>query len=164
MGEGRSGLIDVWKQRLHGDGWSPHNFWKVDHLSDDTSACSVIRKLKLNFATYGIPQKLVSDNGPQFTSQEFNTFTVEWEIEHDLTSPFHPQAYGKAESAVKMAKTLLKKSRHSKSDFYLMLLEYKNTPTHARSCQWAQLLHSECSVERYARGFRLKRPLVNKIQ
>ena len=64
------------------------NFWEVDHLRDDTSTCSIIRKLKLNFARYGIPQKLVSDNGPQFTSQEFKTFTDEWEIEHDLTSPF----------------------------------------------------------------------------
>ena len=105
------------------------NFWEVDHLRDDTSARSVIRKLKLNFARYGIPQKLVSDNGPQFTSQEFKIFTDEWEIEHDLTSPYHPQANGKAESAVKMAKTLMKKARHSKSDFYLMLLEYRNTST-----------------------------------
>ena len=122
------------------------------------SARSVIRKWKVNFASYGLPQKLVSDNGPQFTSQEFKTFTDEWEIEHDLTSPYHLQANDKAESTVKMAKTLMKKARHSKSDFYLMLLEYRNTPTQAR----AQLLHSECSVERYASGFQLKRPLVNK--
>ena len=85
------------------------NFWEVDHLRDDTSARSVFRKLKLNFARYGIPQKLGSDIGPQFTSQEFKTFTDEWEIEHDLTSPYHPRANGKAESAVKMAKTLMKK-------------------------------------------------------
>ena len=56
--------------------------------------------MKLNFARYGIPQKLVSDNGPQFTSQEFKIFTDEWDIELDLTSPRHPQANGKAESAV----------------------------------------------------------------
>ena len=86
------------------------NFWEVDHLRDDTSARSVIRKLKLNFARYGIPQKLVSDNGPHFTSQEFNTFTEEWEIEHDLTSPYHPQASRKDESTVKIAKTLIKSS------------------------------------------------------
>ena len=137
------------------------NFWEVDHIRDVTSARSVIRKWKVNFARYGLPQKLVSDhNGTQFTSQEFKTFTDEWEIEHDLTRPYQPQANGKAESAVKMAKTLMKKARHSKSDFYLMLLEYRNTPTQAR----AQLLHSECSVERYASGFQLKRPLVNKSQ
>ena len=47
----------------------------------------------------------------------------------DLTSPYHPQPNGRAESAVKMAKPLMKKTRHSKSDFYLMLLEYRNTPT-----------------------------------
>ena len=82
------------------------NFWKVDFLRDVMSARSVIRKLKVNFARYGIPQKLVSDKGPQFTSQGFKTFMDEWEIERDLTSPYHPQAIGKAESAVKMAKRL----------------------------------------------------------
>ena len=119
------------------------NFWKVDflrvvissqrHSQVESNLCQV-----WDFSKAGQWQR------PQFTSQGLKTFTDEWEIERDLTSPYHPQAIGKAESAVKMAKTLMKKARHSKSDFYLMLLEYENTPTQVL----AQLLHSECSVER----------------
>ena len=82
------------------------NFWEVDHLRDDTSARSVIRKLKLNFARYGIPQKLVSDNGPQFTSQEFKIFTDEWEIEHDLTSPYPRRPTVKLKAQLRWPKRL----------------------------------------------------------
>ena len=92
------------------------NFWEVDPQRDDRSARRVIHKLKLNFARYEIPRKVVSDNNPQSTFQEFKTFTAEWEIKHGLTSPYHHQANGKAESAVNMAKTLMKKAvaRHFK--------------------------------------------------
>ena len=46
------------------------NFWEVDRLSRSTSK-SVIKKLKAHFARYGIPFMFVSDNGPQFSSDEF---------------------------------------------------------------------------------------------
>ena len=51
--------------------------------------------------------------------------------EHGFTliksSPYHSQGNGKAESTVKVAKNILKKSRHE--DPYLALLAYRNTPT-----------------------------------
>ncbi|PIK62480.1 hypothetical protein BSL78_00577 [Apostichopus japonicus] len=39
------------------------NFWEIDFLRDTTST-TVIRKLKGNFARHGIPDIVVSDNGP----------------------------------------------------------------------------------------------------
>ena len=83
----------------------------------------------MNFARYGIPMTLVSDNGPQFASQDFRKSVDCWGIEHVLTSPYHPRSNGKAESAVKTTKTLMAKAAHSGSDLFLMLLEYRNTPT-----------------------------------
>ena len=47
------------------------NFWEVDYLGQDTTSRSVINKLRAHFARHGTPQELVTDNGPQFTSREF---------------------------------------------------------------------------------------------
>jgi len=49
------------------------NFWEVDRL-EDTSSVTVIRKLKAHFARYGIPETVVSDNGPQYSATEFAKF------------------------------------------------------------------------------------------
>ena len=61
------------------------NFWEVDHLPD-TKSTTVIHKLKAHFARQGIPDVLISDNGPQYSSQEFKAFSQKWEFEHQ-TSP-----------------------------------------------------------------------------
>ena len=75
-----------------------------------TSSRSVIQALKTVFSRHGIPDSLVSDNGPAYASEQFWEFASQWEFKHITTSPHYPQANGKAESAVKICKTLLKKS------------------------------------------------------
>lgn len=67
-------------------------------------ASAVIRALKQHFARFGIPSAVVSDNSPQFILQEFKNFARNWYFIHDPRSPYHPNANGKAESAVKAAK------------------------------------------------------------
>ena len=61
--------------------------------------------------SWHIPDSLVSDNGPAFASNEFKKFESQWEFQHITTCPHYPQSNGKAESAVKICKTLLKKAR-----------------------------------------------------
>ena len=85
------------------------NFWEVDNLSS-TESISVIRKLKAHFARYGIPDVVMSDNGPQFSSERFAKFAETREFQHDTSSPGHSQSNGKAESAVKTAKKLMKRA------------------------------------------------------
>ncbi|XP_015750646.1 PREDICTED: uncharacterized protein LOC107330572 [Acropora digitifera] len=46
------------------------NFWEIDCLTSTTSS-AVVLKLKNHFAHYGCPNRLISDNGPQFVSSEF---------------------------------------------------------------------------------------------
>lgn len=89
----------------------------------------VIRKPRSQFARHGIPDTCMSDNGPQFASEEFAEFARLWEFDHITSSPQYPQSNGKTEQAVKVAKQILKKAKHSKSDPYLALLDYRNTPT-----------------------------------
>lgn len=120
----------------------------VDHYSDyieleplkNTSAVAVIRALKRNFARHGIPDECVTDNGPQFVSHEYARFAREYGFTSIRSSPYHSRGNGKAESAVKIAKNILKKSRFE--DPYLALLAYRNTPQQGYQYSPAQRLMS----------------------
>ena len=103
-------------------------WWEVDRLND-TTATAVIRVLKAHFGRWGIPSTLISDNGPQFTAAQFQTFLSEWEIQHHTSAPGHPNANGKAESGVKAAKQMMEKCKRSNTDPFMALLEIRNTPT-----------------------------------
>lgn len=117
------------------------DFWELDQLPDTLSS-TVITKTKQHFGRYGIPETVISDNGPQFRSQEFTAFTKEWDFTHVTSSPYHSQSNGKAEAAVKIAKSLLRKARRDGTDIYLSILNWRNTPTEASEYSPSQKLHS----------------------
>ena len=98
-------------------------FIEIARLNRTTTA-EVVTHLKSIFARHGIPETLVSDNGPQYSSQEFSEFAREYEFRHITSSPYHPQGNGEAERAVGTIKSLLKKS----NDPYKALLMYRSTP------------------------------------
>ena len=62
-----------------------------------------------------------------FSSQEFQDFTKEYEFATEPSSPEY--CNGKAENAVKTARKLMKTAAESGNDFYLMLLQWRNTPS-----------------------------------
>ncbi|CAB4029075.1 Transposon Ty3-G Gag-Pol poly [Paramuricea clavata] len=76
------------------------DFFELDHLKN-ISSVHVIRKIKSHFARHGIPEQVITDNGPEFVAHDFQIFTKEWDFEHITCSPYHSQANGKAESAVR---------------------------------------------------------------
>jgi len=114
----------------------------VDRLPN-TKASTTILKLKSHFARYGIPDQVISDNGPQFTSDEFADFSRTWDFEHLISSPGNSKANGKAESGVKTVKRILKKSIRAGTDPYLAILDYRNTPTQGMMTSPAQRLMSQ---------------------
>ena len=85
---------------------------------------------------------MISDNGPQFTSDEIAEFARTWDFEHLTSSPGNSKANGKAESGVKTAKRILKKSIKAGTDPYLAILDYRNTPTQGMTTSPAQRLMS----------------------
>ncbi|UYV63892.1 K02A2.6-like, partial [Cordylochernes scorpioides] len=121
-------IFDIFKQNylIIVDHYS--DFFKVECLENTTSEY-IIECCKRQFSRYGIPQIIVSDNGRQFTSTEFQKFSKEWQFQHSTSSPLHSQGNGKAEAAVKIAKNLLKKFKQENSDFWQNLLNWRNTPT-----------------------------------
>ncbi|XP_014669350.1 PREDICTED: uncharacterized protein K02A2.6-like [Priapulus caudatus] len=104
------------------------NFIEVDYL-EDTRAETVFTKLKAQFSRYGIPDSVVSDNGPQFSCDVFANFSRKWGFEHNTSSLRYPQSNGKVENAVKTIKNLIMKSKMAKSYPYLAILDFRNTPT-----------------------------------
>ena len=66
--------------------------------------------MKDAFTDKGVPVKLITDGGPQFSSREFKQFCGGWGITHVQSSPHYPQANGAAEAAVKSVKNLIIKS------------------------------------------------------
>ena len=99
---------------------------QLDSLSGKTSANSVIRAMRRQFARHGIPDELITDNGPQFESHEYFTFAQEYGFIIFKSSPYYSQGNGRAESAVKIPKNILKQSPQ-KDQTYLALLAYRNT-------------------------------------
>ena len=94
---------------------------EVEKLST-TTTLAVVNSLSKMFSTHGIPETIVSDNGPQFDSQRFKEFTEEYDLIHITSSPHFPQANGLAESAVKIAKKLLKQK-----SLNVALMNYRST-------------------------------------
>ena len=85
---------------------------------------AVIKSLKEIFAVHGIPDLVISDNGPQFANETFKQFTETYGFVHTTSSPRYPQANGEAERGVRTVKALLKKN----DDIHLALLSYRSTP------------------------------------
>ena len=100
------------------------SYFKVDCLKDKTTR-EVVQTIKRHFATHGIPNKFVSDNGPPYSCHEFQQFVQSYDIEHVTSSPNNPQS----ESAVKTTRSLLKKSKAASTDFHLAFLDWRNTPS-----------------------------------
>ena len=102
----------------------------------ELSSKSTIDALKSQFARHGIPRILWSDNGPQYSSQEFATFSKNYNICHITSSPQTPHSNGEAERAIQTVKKLWKKS----PDKFLALLDLQTTPLEAVGLSPAQLL------------------------
>jgi len=57
-----------------------------------TTTKGVISAMMPIFTRYGISDVMVSDNGPQYLSQEFGEFAKKFDFKHTASSPYHPQA------------------------------------------------------------------------
>lgn len=104
-----------------------NNYIEIDLLHKTTSKAVVVIQ-KNQFTRFDIPRTIVADNGPQFTAAEFRLFTEKWGIDHITSSPHHPGANGKAESAVKVMNHLILKCEREGQCQFEALMEQRSTP------------------------------------
>ena len=124
-------------------------FIEVIKLKGTTSG-GVIEALKSVFSCHGIPEIIMSDNGPQYSSSEFNVFAKKYNFSHVTSSPLFPQSNGQVERAVQTVKKLLKRS----DDPYMVLLTYCSTPL-----QWCNFSPAELLM---GRRLRTTLPILHK--
>ena len=111
-----------------------------------TSNRATLDLLEEDFAHFGYPHTLVSDNASTFTSEEFQSWCKERGITHLTGAPYHPATNGAAEHLVQTFKQALRKSLLStKRASQEFLMQYRRTPT---SCGYSA---SELSMYRQIR-------------
>lgn len=93
-----------------------------------TTSTSLVNSLRSIFAEYGVPETVISDNGPQYSSHEFAVFASKYGFKHTTSSPHFPQANGKAERYVGAVKDILTKTLQAKGDAHMALLCMRTTP------------------------------------
>ncbi|XP_047484153.1 uncharacterized protein K02A2.6-like [Penaeus chinensis] len=101
---------------------------------------AVIKGLKNLFSEYGVPEKVYSDNGRQYSSEEFATFASNWEFEHITSSPHYPQSNGFIERTIQTVKNTIDKAKRSNKDPEMALLTLRTTPLDSKLPSPAELL------------------------
>ena len=145
-------------ERVHVDyeEWNNHHFlalvdafsmWPEVQVTSTTTANMTITLLSDIFACFGFPQILVSDNGSQFTSTEFQNFLSQHHIIHHKSPSYHPATSGLAENMVESVKSYLKKYKCDGTTNYNIhctiadfLRTYRNVPHTTTGILPAQLV------------------------
>lgn len=106
--------------------------WTEIFITKTTTSSWVINKMKQLFITFGLPVTIVSDNGSQFTSHEFEDFLKNSGISHVTTAPYHPASNGLAERGVQSVKQSLRKMSEQggsmETKLQEFLVQYRRTP------------------------------------
>ena len=100
-------------------------FLTYDTLESETTE-TVTKVLNNIFRKFGLPEKIISDNGPCFRSNNFRRFCDQLDIRHVTSSPYYHQSNGRAERAVATIEQILKKSA-SDIDITKALTTYLDT-------------------------------------
>lgn len=109
---------------------------------NNATSATTIEKLRMVFATHGLPDVLVSDNGTCFTSEEFGEFLRRNGIRHRTSAPYHPSSNGLAERAVQTVKSGLIKMKGDTVETRLsrFLFKYRVTPQSVTGLSPAEML------------------------
>ena len=130
--------ILTWEGKWHLVTTCHYSDWVEIDILPNTLTATVVEFTKPHFARFGIPDRLVTDNGPQFISNEYKQFVDEYGFEHVISSPYWSRGNGKAEAAVQIVKRVYQKNK----DIHLALLDNRNTPQQGQEHSPAQRLIS----------------------
>ncbi|XP_039841724.1 uncharacterized protein K02A2.6-like [Panicum virgatum] len=116
-------LFDVWGIDFMGPFVNSHGFEHilvmVDYVSKWVEAMpcrkasteeSIHMIKSVIFPRYGVPRILISDGGTHFTGKDFGKCLKKLGIEHRVSTAYHPQTNGQAETSNKQLKDILKKT------------------------------------------------------
>ena len=100
-------------------------FITCDGIPRETTE-AVTKALADNFSKLGLPEQLISDNGPCFRSG-FREFCEQLDIKHRTVSPHFHQSNGRVERAIQTVKQMLKKAKNN-TELAIAMTTYLDTP------------------------------------
>lgn len=139
------------------------DFFEYKQLGRVTSD-AIIKFAKEQFSRHGIPVKVTTDGAAYFLSEKFREFSKKWGFQHTASTPNHQRANGKAESSVKAAKKIIKKSAADGSDEQINLLLHRNTPNSVGSSPVQRLFarRTRCTIPMTT--MKLKPQVIEEVQ
>ncbi|KAK5928265.1 hypothetical protein CgunFtcFv8_013340 [Champsocephalus gunnari] len=110
-------------------------------------SAGLVQHLRSFFATFGVPEELSSDGGPEFKAIHTEDFLRLWHVKHCVSSVSFPQSNGWAEVVVKTAKRLLMSNTGQSGGldqdrFLHAMLQLRNTPDPDCNLSPAQIIFS----------------------
>uniref|UniRef100_A0A3P9MCB8 Gypsy retrotransposon integrase-like protein 1 n=1 Tax=Oryzias latipes TaxID=8090 RepID=A0A3P9MCB8_ORYLA len=134
--------------------------WVSADILQNPTSMNITNCMKHLFATHGLPESIVTDNGTPFISKEFKLYLQENGISHRRITPYWPQANGEVE---RQNKTLCKAIRAAhaegkdwRAELDVFLLAYRSTPHCVTGRSPAELL--------FNRKIRTKLPELSHLQ
>ena len=76
-----------------------------------TTSNMVISAMKQIFSEHGIPSRVVSDNGPQYSSEALKEFAQQWQFDYIPSSPKFPTSNGFIERQIQTIRRALMKAK-----------------------------------------------------
>ena len=133
-------------------------FPEVEQLTSKT-ANGVISVLRQIFARHGIPETMICDNRP-FLSHVMAGFSTEMGFEIVTSSPRYAQPNSQSEKCVGIVKSYMRKAHEEGRDFWMSLLQYRNTPITGAPYSPAQLLMNRKLREKMPSTLNTLKPVV----
>ena len=103
------------------------NRFPVVHKLSSMTKKHVATQCRLIFSEYGWPETLISDNGPCYTGEAFNSVMNAYHVNHITSLPQYPQSNELAEKYVQIVKSLFYKAKEEDKDLFKCLMIYCNT-------------------------------------
>ena len=107
-----------------------------------TTSNLVISTMKQVFSGHGIPSRVVSDNGPQYSSEAFKEFAPQWQFDHITSSPKFPKSNRFIERQIQTIKKALIKAKQAGRDPNLAMLCLRPTPINHNLTSPSELLNN----------------------
>ncbi len=119
--------------------------WPEIAFAPDVTSATVVKFLSAVFSREGNPLELVTDNGSQFVSAEFEAFLADRDIKHYRSSVYYPQANGEIERFNRVFKDCLQTAMIEGKEWKAFVTEflhtYRATPHAVTKLSPAELLH-----------------------
>ena len=106
-----------------------HSKWPEVFIMTSATSSKTTELLHTLFSSYGLPEQIVTDNGSQFISAEFQEFLQNNGVKHIYLSPYHPSSNGQVERIVQIFKrAMMVNTKVGQSRLAQFLLSYRCTP------------------------------------